>query len=304
MAMKRLSPLFIVLALLPACGIVPGLARGTDQSGVSAPDDGGSFSKRKAMFHVRKLASDIGVRRRATKNERLGAEYVAAKLEKFGYEVRIGKFDVDGKKSRNVSASWPGALKYPVLVGAHIDSVPGSPGANDNASGTAVMLEVARLFAGTKQAEFVKFVGFGSEEYGTNGLHHVGSQTFVNRLGDKGRNWLPGMVSVDMVADGRPLIIGTAGIGPEVVAKTLHRKLKKAGFNVTYRTTCDCSDNGPFERAGIPAAFMWSGDEPDYHSPSDTPPNLSKKDLLRSGRAVRIFVKALDRDLIKRFRKL
>lgn len=261
------------------------------------------FSKQRAMGHVRALSVDIGVRVRATRHERHGAGYVAAKLEKFGYEVRIGKFDVDGKRSRNVSASWPGAMKYPFVIGAHIDSVAGSPGANDNASGTAVMLEVARLVAATEQAEFVKFVGFGSEEYGTNGLHHVGSQTFVNRLGPKGRNWVPGMISVDMIADGRPLLIGTADIGPDVLAKTLHRKLDRAGFAVAYRTTCDCSDNGPFELAGIPAAFMWSGDEPDYHSPSDTPPNLSKKDLLRSGRAVRRFVKALDRDMVKRFRR-
>jgi hypothetical protein len=261
------------------------------------------FSKPRAMRHIRKLATDIGVRRRGTKNERKAALYVAKKLEQFGYEVRIGKFDVDGKKSRNVTASWPGAMKYPFVIGAHLDSVAESPGANDNASGTAVLLEVARLFAGTNQAGMVRFVGFGSEEYGTNGLHHVGSQTFVNRLGKKGRKWVPGMVSVDMIADGRPLIIGTAGIGPAVVAKTLFRRLEKVGFNVTYRITCDCSDNGPFERAGIPGAFLWSGDEPNYHSPTDTVANLSKQDLVRSGRAVRAFVKALDRKMIKRFRK-
>jgi Peptidase family M28 len=301
--MKRWVAGAIVLALLAGSGLSARATLAPPGGGSAAANDIGPFVKKRAMIHVRALASDIGVRRRATKNERLAAEYVAAKFVKFGYEVQIRKFEVDGKKSRNVTASWPGGLKYPVVVGAHIDSVPKSPGANDNASGTAVVLEVARLFAGTNQAKFVKFVGFGSEEYGTNGLHHVGSQTFVNRLGKKGRRWLPGMVSVDMIADGRPLIIGTAGIGPEVVAKSLYRKLKRAGIGVTYRTTCDCSDNGPFERAGIPAAFLWSGDEPNYHLPSDTPANLSKKDLVRSGRAVRLFVRALDRDLIRRFRK-
>jgi hypothetical protein len=300
--MKRLVVAVVAIAVVSACGFIPRWSSSTVDER-SPAETIGSFSKKRAMEHVRALAADIGVRRRATKNERRAAAYVAGKLEKFGYDVRIGEFDVDGGKSRNVSASWSGSLKYPFVIGAHIDSVPGSPGANDNASGAAVMLEVARLFAGTERAQFVKFVGFGSEEYGTNGRHHVGSQTFVNRLRKKGRKWVPGMISVDMIADGRPLIIGTAGIGPDALARALYRRLDRAGFAVTYRTTCDCSDNGPFERAGIPAAFMWSGDEPNYHSPSDTPPHLSKKDLVRSGRAVRTFVKAIDRRMVKRFRR-
>jgi Zn-dependent M28 family amino/carboxypeptidase len=110
------------------------------------------------------------------------------------------------------------------------------------------------------------------------------------------------MISVDMIADGRPLIDGTAGIGPEIVARTLLRKIRAAGIGVVYRTTCDCSDNGPFERAGIPAAFLWSGDEPDYHSPSDTVANLSPPDVARTGRALRAFVKSLDRTVVRRFR--
>jgi aminopeptidase YwaD len=294
----------VAVALLVATSVAAagaGTGPSTPEAQAEAKVD--PFSKPRAMGHIRKLATDIGVRVRGTKNERKAARYVATKLEKFGYLVQTRKFDVDGRKSRNVTATWPGAITYPFVIGAHMDTVAGSPGANDNGSGTAVMLETARLFAGTKQASMVRFVGFGSEEYGTNGLHHVGSQTFVNRLGKKGRKWVPGMVSVDMIADGRPLIIGTAGLGPAVVARTLFRVLDKAGFNVTYRITCDCSDNGPFERAGIPGAFMWSGDEPNYHSSTDTVPNLSKSDLLRSGRAVRTFVKILDRDMIKRFRK-
>jgi aminopeptidase YwaD len=184
-----------------------------------------------------------------------------------------------------------------------MDSVPGAPGANDNASGVAVVLEMARLFADLDQASLVEFVAFGSEEFGTDGTHHVGSQKFVNRLGQKGRARLPGMISIDMIADGKPLIVGTAGIGPTVVAKTLFNKLDGAGFDVEYQTTCDCSDNGPFERAGLPGAFLWSGDEPDYHLPSDTPPNLNPNHLRRTGRAVRVFLRDMDADMLRRFRK-
>jgi Zn-dependent M28 family amino/carboxypeptidase len=243
------------------------------------------------------------VRIRATKAERKGSKYIAAEFEDLGYNVTIQKFSVDGGTSRNVVARWPGVIKHPFVVGGHMDSVPESPGANDNASGVAVVLEMARLYAGREQANLVKFVAFGSEEFGADGTHHIGSEVFVNRLGKKGRARSPGMISVDMIADGKPLIIGTAGIGPTVVAKTVFNKLDKADFAVEYRTTCDCSDNGPFERAGLPGAFLWSGDEPDYHGPTDTPPNLNSNHLRRTGRAVRVFLRAMDADMLARFRK-
>jgi Zn-dependent M28 family amino/carboxypeptidase len=163
-------------------------------------------------------------------------------------------------------------------------------------------LELARIFADRRPTRYVRWVAFGSEEFGADSRHHVGSQVYVNRLSDKGRRRMAGMISVDMIADGRPLIVGTAGIGPEIVARTLVRRIGKIGIKVEYRTTCDCSDNGPFERAGIPAAFAWSGDEPNYHLPSDTVRNMEPRDLLRTGRAIRGFVRAIDRGLVRRFR--
>lgn len=257
------------------------------------------------MQHVRRLARGIGVRVRGTRAERRAARYVASEFASLGYNVSIQKFRVDGgRRSRNVVAWWPGAARFPLVVGAHMDTVAGSPGANDNASGVAVMLENARAIADRAQSRWVKFVAFGSEEYGSNGEHHLGSLRYVRKLGARGRRRLAGMVSVDMVADGRPLIVGTAGIGPPRVARTLYRKIERARVGpIDYRTLCDCSDNGPFERAGIPAAFMWSGDEPDYHSPSDRVANMSRRDLKRSGRAVRIFLRDVDRGMIEYLRR-
>ena len=260
------------------------------------------FSTYFAMRHVRRLAGRIGPRVRGTSAETRAARYFRRRLQDKGYVTNVQRFDVDGGSSRNVVAWWPGARRYPVVLGAHMDTVAGAPGANDNASGIAILIDIARALAGRRHVRNVRLVAFGSEEYGSNGIHHVGSHVFVKRLGRKGRRRLAGMVSVDMVADGRPLIIGTAGIGHPVVARTLYRRLKRVGFNVVYRTTCDCSDNGPFELAGIPGAFMWSGSEPNYHDPSDTPENLSRRDLRRSGRAVRRFVTSLDVKTLRQFR--
>lgn len=263
----------------------------------------GPFTKEKAMPHVVELARDIGVRVRGTAGERKAARYVAEELRSYGYHVNFQKYPVDGRTSRNVVAWWPGARRYPVVIGAHMDTVAGSPGANDNASGVAVMLEIARLAAGTKKAEFVRFAAFGSEEYGTNGLHHVGSQVFVDRLKKEGRRRLAGMISVDMIADGRPLIVATAGIGPPDIADRFAAIARARDIGVDRQTTCDCSDNGPFERAGITAAFLWSGSESNYHDDSDKVKNMEPDDLVRTGRAVRYFVKQLDARMLRRLRR-
>lgn len=288
----------LVLSSAPAAPAVLDATVGAQQS-----DEIGPFEKDRAMPHVVRLARRIGVRVRGTAGERKGARYIASQLRAMGYSVNVQKYPVDGRTSRNVVAWWPGARRYPVVLGAHMDTVPGSPGANDNASGVAVILEIARLVAGTPKAGFVRFVAFGSEEYGTNGLHHVGSQVFVNRLKKEGRRRLAGMISVDMIADGRPLIVATAGIGPPAIADRFARIASARGIGVDRQTTCDCSDNGPFERAGIPATLLWSGSEPNYHDDSDKVRNLNPDDVVRTGRAVRYFVKQLDEGMLRRLRR-
>lgn len=261
------------------------------------------FSRYRAMRVVRKLADDIGVRVRATPNERRGARYIARRFRRLGYDVRVRRFKVDGGTSRNVIATRPDAIRFPFVMGGHMDTVPGAPGANDNASGVAVVLEMARLVKDDPRGRFLRFVAFGSEEYGKNGKHHVGSQVMVNRMSRRARRRTPGMLSIDMIADGRPLIAGYSGFASNVVARDIYRKLERAGISMTFRILCDCSDHGPFERAGIPTGFLWSGDEPNYHDPSDTVENMSRKDLARTGRGVRAYVRTFTRALIDRYRR-
>ena len=325
MRLRRISAFLAASALLVACSAEPGpeetvqaavtAATPTPSAGVTPvpePTPAGEpvvkpgwFSKKKAMVHVRKLARDIGIRTKATQAETDAAVYIAKRFEEYGYEVSVERFAVPEGTSRNVVARWPGSKTYPFVIGGHMDTVPGSPGANDNASGIGVILELARIFAGTEQADFVHFAAFGSEEYGANqNSHHDGSTAFVRRIGTRGRERLAGMVSVDMVADGRPLLVGNSAIASDVVARTLYNKIDKKGIDVRFIRLCDCSDHGPFEHAGIPASFAYSGQEPDYHSPSDTVPNMKPDDLARTGRAMRAFVKQVDKRMLDRFRRL
>lgn len=290
-------------------GAGPSPSPSASPSPAPSPEPGGelaAFDEDRAIAHVRALAGRIGVRVRASGGERRAARYIVRRLTSYGYETKVQVFDLSEGRSRNVIAWWPGnwrSARTGLVIGAHMDTVPGAPGANDNASGVAVMLELARLAAGKRQTRFVRFVAFGAEERGPDGTHHLGSQTYVARLGEAAGARLAGMASVDMIADGRPLLVGTSGIGPEALAGRLHNTFVEAGIAAGYRTFCDCSDNGPFERAGVPAALVWSGPEPDYHSPSDTVANLELADLKRTGRALRAFLAKVDRALLKALRK-
>src|SRR4029453_9240643 len=95
------------------------------------------------------------------------ARYIEATLASFGYAVGRQEFLAGGKMVRNIDVTGepaaPNADPEGIVVGAHYDSVSGSPGANDNASGAAAVIELARLTrdlgaAGTKRIRFVLFV--------------------------------------------------------------------------------------------------------------------------------------------------
>lgn len=151
-----------------------------------------------------------------------------------------------------------------VVVGGHADSVKGSPGANDNASGIAAMLEAARVLAGVPTARTIHFIGFGAEEIGL-----VGSSFYVrNRSGT-----VVGIVNMDMVGRGPGLMIGnTRGEGPLVdLAERVARRL---GLRVA-RIREDRSDHLPFEQAGIPAVFLHTGDDETLHTPNDIAERVS-----------------------------
>jgi hypothetical protein len=305
---SRVRGTIALVGLLLTGACASGAVRSADQS-VSPAGYGGEraeelrhYSNSRAMGHVRALARKIGPRVRAKPAEWKASRYVRREFESYGYETKVQKFSVDGGTSRNVIAWWPEAMKYGLVVGGHMDTVRRSPGANDNASGVAVILEMARISANRDPARFVRFVAFGAEEYGTNGQHHNGSQVYVNRLGKEGRRRLGGMVSIDMIGQGRPLLAATTGIAPGVVARTVYNKMRDK-VAMSYRITCDCSDNGPFERAGIPAVLLWSGLEPNHHEPTDTVANLNPKHVKRTGLGFRYFLKRVDLDMIRRFRR-
>jgi hypothetical protein len=152
-----------------------------------------AFEARRAMAHVRHLAGDLGPRLATGSVFREAASYVATELAAQGYDVTRQEFAVPGV-DRHAPGLDPGRPYR--LVGAHLDTVAVAPGAEDNASGIAVLLELARVFPG----EQVVLVAFGAEEpVGSGDLHHFGSKHYVAEMSAEERRNLRTMVSLDRV---------------------------------------------------------------------------------------------------------
>lgn len=117
--------------------------------------------------HVETLAGEIGERhvfRPAALRE--AADFVEREWRAQGYEVRPQRYEVQGVTCANLEVTCRGRSRPEeiILVGAHYDSVPGSPGADDNASGVAALLEISRFVLDASPAATVRCVAFVNEE--------------------------------------------------------------------------------------------------------------------------------------------
>jgi Zn-dependent M28 family amino/carboxypeptidase len=121
----------------------------------------------KLTEHVYTLSGDIG-ERNIFKPRALSAakNYIVEQWEQQGYEVTLQDYVVKGIQCSNIEITHTGETdnKDIILIGAHYDSVQGSPGANDNGSGIAALLELSRIFTAATTKQAVRFVAFVNEE--------------------------------------------------------------------------------------------------------------------------------------------
>jgi Zn-dependent M28 family amino/carboxypeptidase len=151
--------------------------------------------------HVWTLAAKIG-ERNLEHYEGLNAamDYVQNEFERSGYEVAVQEYKVSQKWVKNIETEIPGT-RLPsqiVLVGAHYDSVLGTAGANDNASGVAALLELARLLKSAPQARTVRFVAFVNEEPPYFQTPDMGSLVYAIRSRQRGEN-IVAMLSLETI---------------------------------------------------------------------------------------------------------
>ena len=142
--------------------------------------------------HVKVLASDIGERNIDNYEQlKAAADYIERSLRGFGYvQVASQTFTVSGQEVRNLSVEIRGAGRPDeiVIIGAHYDAVRGCPAANDNGSGVAATLELARRARDSKPARTLRFVFFVNEEPPYFQTEQMGSLVYARAckaLGDK-----------------------------------------------------------------------------------------------------------------------
>ncbi len=273
------------------------------------------FSGRKMMAHIKFLASDeLKGRGLGTPELDKAANYIASKFKEYGLapggkdnsyfeEWTSGVKGKAGKiKFKNVIGIIPGndtKLKEEcVVVSAHYDHLGlGWPdvhkgdegkihhGADDNASGVAVMLELARVFARSfKPSRSILFVAFTGEEEGL-----LGSNYFVNHYEKFPADKVFADLNLDTVGRlfGKPLLILDASSAKEwryiFIGATYVTGIKTK----VVSKPLDSSDQISFIQKGIPAVQLFSGANEDYHRPTDTYDKIDETGLTQTASIVK-----------------
>lgn len=230
--------------------------------------------------------------------------YIEARFREAGLAVTNQAYEAFNTPCRNVIAVIPGREQRRVVVGAHYDAVLGTPGADDNASGVAGLLELARLLRGLAPERTVELVAFCTEEPPCFGTEHMGSVHHA-RLLTEGRVPVDAMLALEMIgtfsdAPGSQsypvpllrLFYPSRGSFVGVVGDTRHRWLtravKRAMSGATALPVCsiaapgavpgvDLSDHRSYWEAGFPAVMITDTAffrNPRYHQCDDTADRL------------------------------
>ena len=269
---KRVRRQTAVAMCCMVVGLVPLMRHGTAQQ-EGQRGRGGEEVQRvetgaRALRHVRYLAEEIGVRQAGTEGEMRAARYIAQVMREQGYEVEMQDgIPIRGRDrtTANVIARRAGSEGGEVIVlGAHYDSRVGaeaSPGANDNASGVAVLLEVARELREVRLGCEVRFAFFGAEEVGYDGSRGYVKNAERRTMNTEGTATarqaarIAAMVEVDMVGVGERLYLNYAGRANDV-GEWVKEVGKMLGVRLEEREGNGHSDHEAFARVGIPAVWI------------------------------------------------
>jgi hypothetical protein len=262
--------------------------------------------------HVDMLAGVIGERNVTHRYGALeaSARYIEDTLASFGYAPAAQEFAAYGKPVRNIECEIPGCkyAKRIWIIGGHYDSIDGSPAADDNASAVAGVLEVARLLAGARCRDTVRFVTFVNEEPPFYKGPEMGSTVYARRCRERGED-IRGMINLEMIGYYRdepgtqdyPLPLGSrpwnwllptrgnfiafVGNFPSfwLTRRSKRQFRKSVRFPALWMAAPNridgtgMSDHWSFWQQGYPAVMVTDTAffrNPHYHKPSDTPDTL------------------------------
>lgn len=244
-------------------------------------------------------------------------EFIAATLQSAGFVVEYDLFEFAGRQYRNIVATASGLCKREdwVMVCAHYDAVAGSPGADDNASGVAVMLELARQLGPRKGLQLVAFSLEEPQQTGTTFL--LGSKHFVREMKRQGQDYKAvynlesvGYVSSEPGSQSLPFFVNAPKTGNFIAVVGNANSVNLIEY--FERAAADCvphlevfpykvplngyifpesrfSDHAPFWDAGYPAVMVTDTAmlrNPNYHTEFDRIETLSPDFMSQVAQAI------------------
>ncbi len=254
-----------------------------------------------AMDHIHYLSVSIGYRPGGRDTEHMAAQYIKSVFSSIGYDqVYEQDFTLDnGLPSSNIYVVDRGLDENNIIIiGAHYDSAGGtnSPGANDNGSGVATVLELARVFRVNDNLPTLVFAAFGSEEvlegYGKNN-HHYGSRYMANNLSQIPGNVI-GMISIDMVSVGSYILLNSTLSAPRTFTDMFMTYASQHNIPTQFRNDPGWSDHEAFEAHGVSSFWIEYREDPYYHSPADSFDKIQPALLNQTGHLLQGFLEGLD----------
>jgi Zn-dependent M28 family amino/carboxypeptidase len=249
---------------------------------------------------------DFGPRPPGSENLSRCRTYIVETLESYNWTVSLQNFTYMDTECVNIIATWNHTTDSPIVLGAHYDTRPNatsdSPsnrslpilGANDGASGTAVLMELARVLPLSNRSK-VELVFFDAEDSGgindwdwIQGAVHYVSVLSANRI-----STIEAMILVDMVGDAN-LYLPKEGTSTHSLQNSIWSIADNLGYSSTFVNTGGSSvidDHRPFLDAGIPSVDIIQVPFPSYwHTLEDTPDKCSADSLEKVGRVLEVFI--------------
>jgi Iap family predicted aminopeptidase len=190
-----------------------------------------------------------------------------------------------------------------IVIGGHYDSSLGIQGASDNAGGTVLVMDLARVFAGRGSKRTLRFAAWGSEELGLRGsVHHVKSLKKAHKEARKAEGFVKGRDKTELDKhvlcvnlDVHGAILGQNGartLGPGDLPAAVRLMSKEHGPAYEVKEDIYSSDGMPFSEAGVPSVSFgrWGGTTRYLHTPGDVIDYVGPEALGQSGRFVEEFL--------------
>jgi len=264
--MRRSTLAVIVVAVLAAV-LALGLAAVSTHSSRAAEEPvpvAGPTAGTSAYEYMAELTDEIGSRVAGLSSETRAGDRILEWFGELGYAPDTQEFtyrrDGESHRTRNIVAVKPGVSGQQIVIGAHYDSVAAGRGAFDNASGVALMMQLADALRDQRTPYTLVFVAFGAEEAGLRGSAH-----YVAEMSGQARADTVLMVNFDSVATGDRLYCYSSKDAPwpQLALRSMARGLGEyiltsPGLNkdYPYGTTGDWSDHVAFGKAGIPYLYF------------------------------------------------